>query len=90
MKQLPKALHEVSAVRVVGFTDAVRDLGTHRFCGMDVPYNRGQVYKVLKGEHKSQRLLVRIAERVPAMFGLHFVCEEVKNWYKNYQQEVAV
>ena len=61
MKQMKKQLCEVSAVRTVGFADAVADLGTHRMCGHDVPYSVSQVRQVLMGQHVSKRLLERIA-----------------------------
>lgn len=59
--------------RVVGFGDAVADLGTHRICGTDAPYSRQMVYNVLYGRSRSKRLIARIVERWPDLLDLSFV-----------------
>ena len=64
--------------RVVGFADAVADLGTHRICGTDAPYSRQMVYNVLYGRCGSRRLLERIVERRPDLLDLSFVSEATK------------
>lgn len=87
MKQMKKQLCEVSAVRTVGFADAVADLGTHRMCGHDVPYSLSQVRQVLMGQHMSKRLLERIAEKRPELFGLRFVDKSVKEFYETWKAE---
>jgi len=84
-RHLPTLLREVSAVRTVGFQDAVDDLGTHTLCGHEVPYSKAQVYAVLQGRHKSVRLLERIAEKRPDMFGLRFVDPAVKEFYEEWK-----
>lgn len=87
MKHQPTQLREVSAVRTVGFCDAVADLGTHRMCGRDVPYSKSQVYAVLQGRHASRRLLERIAERRPDLFTLRFVADSVREFHAGYLAE---
>lgn len=87
MRQMKTQLREVSAVRCVGFGDAVRDLGTHMMCGREVEYSRAQVYKVLQGKTQSVRLMKLIAEKRPDLFGLRFVCDSVKRWYADYRKE---
>ena len=82
-RQMPTLLREVSSVRTVGFQDAVADLGTHRWCGVEVPYSRAQVYQVLKGRTRSLPLLRRIAERRPDLFGLRFVAPDVRAWWQS-------
>lgn len=82
MKQMKKQLRTVTTKRTVGFADAVKDLGTHTVCGNQVPYTTVQVRKVLKGEHKSLRLMHLIAERRPDLFGLWFVAPEVATFGK--------
>ena len=47
MRQLLRETHLTR--RVVGFSDAVEDLGTHRICGTEVCYSRQMVYNVLYG-----------------------------------------
>ena len=64
--------------RVVGFGDAVADLGTHRICGTEAPYSRQMVYNVLYGRSGSRKLLARIVERRPDLLDLSFVAEETK------------
>lgn len=86
MKHLPTQLREVSAVRTVGFQDAVRDLGTHTICGHEVTYSKAQVYAVLKGKTASRRLLVRMAERRPDLFALRFVAPEVRAFYAAWKK----
>ena len=82
MKQMAKQLRTVELKRTIGFAAAVEDLGTHTIFGSEYPYTVCQVRKVLKGVHKSERLLKRIAEKRPDLFGLWFVCDEVKAWWK--------
>jgi len=76
MRQLLRETH-VSR-RVVGFGDAVADLGTHRICGTETPYSRQMVYNVLYGRSRSPKLLARIVERRPDLLDLSFVAEETK------------
>lgn len=77
MRQLLRETH-VSR-RVVGFADAVADLGTHRICGTDTPYSRQMVYNVLYGRSGSKRVLARIVERRPDLLELSFVAEATKD-----------
>jgi len=86
-RHMPTLLREVSAVRTVGFQDAVDDLGTHEMHGTMVPYSKAQVYAVLQGRHVSKRLLVRIAEKRPDLFGLRFVDPAVKDFYAEWRKE---
>lgn len=83
---MKKQLMEVSAVRTVGFMDAVKDLGTHMICGMAVNYSDKQVRNVLNGKAKSKRLLELIAAKRPDLFGLRYVCPEVKKFYSQYKE----
>ena len=64
--------------RVVGFADAVDDLGTHRICGTDATYSRQMVYNVLYGRSLSKKLIARIVERRPDMLELSFVADATK------------
>ncbi len=77
MRQILRETH-VSR-RVVGFADAVADLGTQRLCGTGAPYSRQMVYNVLYGRSGSKRLLARIVERRPDLLDLSFVAEETKD-----------
>ena len=77
MRQLLRETH-VSR-RVVGFGDAVADLGTHRICGIETTYSRQMVYNVLYGRSISKRLLARIVVRRPDLLDLSFVAEETKD-----------
>ena len=77
MRHLLRETHEFR--RVVGFGDAVADLGTHRICGTDAPYSRQMVYNVLYGRSGSKKLLARIVERRPDLLDLSFVAETTKD-----------
>ena len=80
MRQMRKILHESATFRrVVGFSDAVDDLGTHRICGTEVTYSRQMVYNVLYGRSRSRKLLARIVERRPDLLELSFVAEATKD-----------
>ena len=81
-------LREVSAVRTVGFQDAVDDLGTHIVHGRAVPYTRNAVYAVLRGTQKSQKLLRIIAQKRPDLFTLRYVCEEVREWFAKQKEAI--
>lgn len=76
MRQLLRESHTYR--RVVGFGDAVADLGTHRICGTEAPYSRQAVYQLLYGKSSSRKLLARIVERRPDLLDLSFVCEATK------------
>ena len=79
MKHMRQLLRESFTFRrVVGFGDAVNDLGTHRICGMEVCYSRQMVYSVLKGKSRSRNLIRRIVERRPDLLELSFVADETK------------
>lgn len=79
MKHMRQVLRESHAFRrVVGFSDAVSDLGTHRICGTDVPYSRQMVYNVLYGRSASRKLLARIVTFRPDLLDLSFVCEQTR------------
>lgn len=82
-------LRQVSAVRLVGFQDAVDDLGTHTIHGVQVPYTHQQVRKVLQGKHKSERLLRVIANKRPDLFTVYFVCDDVRKWAAEHKKEEA-
>lgn len=86
-RHLPTLLREVSAVRTVGFQDAVDDLGTHTLCGHEVPYSKAQVYAVLQGRHRSERLVRRIAEKRPDLLDLRFVAPDVRIAAEKYRVE---
>lgn len=77
MRQLLRETHTFR--RVVGFGNAVADLGTHRICGTDAPYSRQMVYNVLYGRSGSKKLLARIVERRPDLLDLSFVAETTKD-----------
>lgn len=80
MKHMRQLLRESSAFRrVIGFSDAVRDLGTHQICGTYTPYSRQMVYNVLYGRSGSKKLLARIVERRPDLLDLSFVAEATKD-----------
>ena len=76
MRQLLRETH-VSR-RVVGFGDAVEDLGTHRICGTETHNSRQMVYNVLYGRSRSKNLIRRIVDRRPDLLGLSFVADETK------------
>lgn len=88
-RHLRTQLRQVSSVRIVGFRDAVEDLGTHLVCGHPVHYSRCQVYSVLTGRAKSPKLLRRIAEHRPDLFDLHYVPESVRAEGLAYVKEVS-
>ena len=77
MRQLLRETH-VSR-RVVGFRDAVEDLGTHRICGIEVCYSRQMVYNVLYGRSLSKNVIKRIVERRPDLLELSFVADKTKS-----------
>lgn len=77
-KTLPLDLHTVNTNRLIGFSNAIRDLGTHRVCGQDVHYSYQQVRMVLLGQHKSAKLMSLIAKRRPDFFDLYFVDPAVR------------
>ena len=80
MKHSRQLLRETATFRrVVGFGDAVADLGTHRICGTDAPYSRQMVYNILYGRSGSKKLLARIVERRPDLLDLSFVAETTKD-----------
>lgn len=80
MKHMRQLLRESCTFRrVVGFADAVADLGTHRICGVDTSYSRQMVYNVLYGRSGSKKLLARIVERRPDLLDLSFVSETTKD-----------
>ena len=79
MKHMRQVLREVNSFRrVVGFQDAVSDLGTHRICGTDTPYSRQMVYNVLYGRSASKKLIARIVEKRPDLLDLSFVVEATR------------
>ena len=78
MRHMRTQLREVSPVRVVGFADAVRDLGTHKICGYDVFYSQQMVRNVLKGVNQSPRLVVKIIEKRPDLLELRCASDDVK------------
>ena len=79
MRHMRQLLRETSTFRrVVGFSDAVDDLGTHKICGTETTYSRQMVYNVLYGRSRSRKLLARIIERRPDLLELSFVAEETK------------
>ena len=79
MKHMRQQLRESCTFRrVVGFGDAVSDLGTHRICGTEVCYSRQMVYNLLKGKSRSRNLVQRIVERRPDLLELSFVADETK------------
>lgn len=88
-RHMPTQLREVSTVRTVGFQDAVADLGTHVMCGHEVPYSKAQVYAVLQGRNRSERLLRRIREKRPDLLTLRFVAPEVRAWASAADAEEA-
>lgn len=77
MRQLLRETHCFR--RVVGFGDAVEDLGTHRICGTDAHYSRQMVYSVLYGRSGSRKVIRRIVERRPDLLELSFVAEGTKS-----------
>ena len=77
MRQLLRETH--ISRRVVGFADAVEDLGTHRICGHETQYSRQMVYNVLYGRSISKRLLARIVEKRPDLLDLSFVSEVTRD-----------
>lgn len=77
MSRMRQQLRETGTLRLVGFNDAVSDLGTHRIHGMDVPYSRCMVYNTIKGVFTSRRLLERIVERRPDLLDLTIASEDV-------------
>jgi len=80
MKHMRTLLREsTNYCRVVGFGDAVADLGTHRICGMDVHYSKQMVYNVLHGRSMSRKLIARIVERRPDLLDLSFVNEATRD-----------
>lgn len=81
-------LCEVSAVRTMGFQDAVDDLGTHVVHGRAVPYTRTAVYNTLTGRQKSMKLLRIIAQKRPDLFTLRYVCEEVREWFAKQKEAI--
>lgn len=79
MKHMRQQLRESFTFRrVIGFSDAVNDLGTHRICGTEVCYSRQMVYNILKGKSRSRNLIRRIVERRPDLLELSFVAECTK------------
>lgn len=79
MSHMRTLLRETTvARRVEGFGDAVADLGTHRICGVDVPYSKQMVYMVLHGKQLSRKLIARIVERRPDLLDLSFVSERTR------------
>lgn len=89
MKQMYKGLYKVTTERVVGFGAAVERLGTHRVCGVETFYRPEHVRMVLQGKFKSQKLLELIAEKVPEMFEVCRVCDEVKAWWSEKKAKLA-
>ena len=79
MSHMRQQLRETVSVRVVGLADAIRDLGTHRVCGVDVPYSRQMVYMLLKGRYKSKRLLGLIVEKRPDLLELSMVSDDTRS-----------
>ena len=75
--------------RIVGFVDAVRDLGTHKVHGYDVPYTRQTVYSTLHGKYRPGNVLRRIIERRPDMLDLPIVAPEVRERAKAMGWEPA-
>ena len=79
MPHMRTLLREIYISRqVVGFSDAVADLGTHRVCGTETVYSRQMVYNVLHGRSLSRKLLFRIVERRPDLLDLSFVSEKTR------------
>ena len=79
MKHMRQQLRESCTFRrVIGFSDAVSDLGTHRICGTEVCYSRQMVYNILKGKSRSRKLMRRIVERRPDLLELSFVTDATK------------
>ena len=79
-KHMRQLLRETPAFRrVVGFGDAVADLGTHRICGTETLYSKQMVYNILYNRSASKKLLKRIVERRPDLLDLSFVAEETKD-----------
>ena len=70
--------------RVVGFGDAVADLGTHRICGIDTQYSKQAVYNVLHGRSASRKLIARIVKRRPDLLDLSFVSDETRKVAREY------
>ena len=80
MKHMRQQLREIPmGRRVVGFQDAVNDLGTHRICGVQVTYSRQAVYQVLIGKSLSKNLMKRIVLFRPDLLLLSFVSDEAKD-----------
>lgn len=76
---LPLDLHTVNTNRLIGFSNAIRDLGTHRVCGQDVHYSYMQVRMVLLGKHTSKKMMMLIAKKRPDFFDLYFVNPAVRD-----------
>lgn len=89
MRHMPQQLREVSAVRTVGFMDAVRDLGTHKINGMDFNYSANQVRLVLQGKSQSLKLIRRIVEKRPDLLMLRFVPESVRSLAEVVRGQIA-
>ena len=80
MKHMRQQLREIPmGRRVVGFQDAVNDLGTHRICGVQVTYSRQAVWQVLIGKSLSKNLMKRIVLFRPDLLLLSFVSDEAKD-----------
>ena len=78
-KHMRTTLREVAfRTRIEGFGDAVRDLGTHKICGIDVPYSQKAVRDVLAGKYFSRRIMARIVANRPDLLGLSLVAESTK------------
>ena len=85
MKHMRQQLRESCTFRrVIGFSDAVSDLGTHRICGTEVCYSRQMVYNILKGKSRSRNLMRRIVERRPDLLKLSFVVDETKELARSF------
>lgn len=89
MRQYYKFLRNVTTTRAVGFSDSVRELGTHKWGGGECYYSRVQVYKVLEGKAKSAKLLRLIAEKCPRLVDHHGTSPAVRAEVKRLAAEIA-
>lgn len=79
MRNLDNALREVvTGRRIVGFLDAVKDLGTHRMCGVSTYYSCQAVGMLLRGKSSSKKLMRRIIDNRPDLLELSIVADETK------------
>lgn len=88
MYQQYKGLYKVHTEKILGFGGAVRRLGTHMVCGSETYYRPEFVRSVLQGKFRSKRMLELIGHKVPEMFDVCNVCDDVKSWWNENKARI--